>query len=214
MLTDVVMRGYGFPGTGGFVPPGMPGHSAGIGLGYDPRQAQELLAQAGYPGGRGFPDVQALVSQGGAWVPVAERLQGFWRENMGIDLTWETLERAAFYDRLDSQPPHMFFYGWGADYPDPDSFLRLGPLLRQTGWQHEAYAALVDRARAMTDQEERLAMYRQADRMLVQEAAIMPFSYARWHLLIKPRVQRFPTSAIKRWYWKDVVVEPQTKNGD
>ena len=50
-----------FPATGGFVPPGMPGHSPGIGLPYDPGQARRLLAEAGYPGGQGFPVVECLT---------------------------------------------------------------------------------------------------------------------------------------------------------
>jgi len=54
-LADVILRGYASPATGGFVPPGMPGHSPGIGLPYDPEAARRLLAEAGYPGGRGFP---------------------------------------------------------------------------------------------------------------------------------------------------------------
>jgi len=53
-LAAVVARGYVVPATGGFVPPGMPGHSPGIGLSYDPERARRLLAEAGYPHGRGF----------------------------------------------------------------------------------------------------------------------------------------------------------------
>jgi len=61
MLGDVIWRGYVFPATGGLIPPGMPGHSAGIGLPCDPQKARRLMAEAGYPGGRGFPMVEALT---------------------------------------------------------------------------------------------------------------------------------------------------------
>jgi hypothetical protein len=60
-LADVILRGYAFPATGGLVPPGMPGHSPEIGLPYDLQAARSLLAEAGYPDGRGFPSITCLA---------------------------------------------------------------------------------------------------------------------------------------------------------
>ena len=53
-----------------------------------------------------------------------------------------------------------------------------------------------------------MGLYRQADRMLVEEAPIMPVGYGRQHLLVKPWVSRFPTSAVKYLFWRDVIIEP------
>jgi peptide/nickel transport system substrate-binding protein len=60
----------------------------------------------------------------------------------------------------------------------------------------------------MTDQSRRLALYRQAEQILVEEAPLVPFAYTRRSLLIKPWVRRFPTSPISEVFWKDVVIEP------
>ena len=60
----------------------------------------------------------------------------------------------------------------------------------------------------MTDQEERMTLYRQADQMLVEEAPIIPVGYGRQHLLVKPWVSKSPTSAVKYLFWKDVSLEP------
>ena len=60
----------------------------------------------------------------------------------------------------------------------------------------------------MTDQGKRMKLYGQADRILVEEAAIVPLTYERLHLLVKLWVRRYPTSPIKYWFWKDVIIEP------
>ena len=205
-LADVVLRGHLFPATGGFVPPGMPGHSAGIGLPHDPEQARQLLAGAGYPGGQGFSTVDLLTFR--SLEPQIEYLLAQWQEILGIEITWETMEYGAFLNRMDKEPPHMFLSGWTADYSDPDNFLRVSPSQRYSRWRNEVYDRLLEEARQITDQEERMKLYGQADRILVQEAAIMPLAYMRLHLLVKPWVRKLPTSAIKHWFWKDVIIEP------
>jgi len=205
-LADVVMHGYEFPATGGFLPPGMPGHSAGISLPYDPDRARQLLAEAGYPDGNGFPPVGLLADSGRD--SLSKYLQAQWGENLRVETTWETIGWAEFVDRLDKAPPHMFLFAWGADYPDPDNFLGVCDAVGRTGWRNKAYDRLVEEARQVTDQGERMKMYAEADRLLIAQAAIMPFTYGRLHLLVKPWVRKFPTSAIKWWFWKDVVIEP------
>jgi oligopeptide transport system substrate-binding protein len=210
-LVDMIMDGWASPATGGFIPPGMPGHSAGISLPYDPERARQLLAEAGYPGGRGFPIVDLLIPSGPLVPLICEYLQAQWRENLGVEITWEGIRGwATLLDRLHREPPHMFGMGWEADYPDPDNFLRVGmnPIQLYTHWRNEAYERLVEAARRMMDQGERIELYGQADRILVEEAAIMPLFYARQHLLVKPWVSKHPTSAIGGWSWKDVVIEP------
>ena len=58
------------------------------------------------------------------------------------------------------------------------------------------------------DQWERMRLYGQADRILVEEALVLPLVYGRFHLLVKPWVSKLPTSALKRWFCKDVIIEP------
>jgi oligopeptide transport system substrate-binding protein len=196
-----------FPAIGGFVPPGMPGHSPGIGLSYDPGQARQLLAEAGYPGGQGFPVVECLTLPDRA--DIGENLQKQWVKNLGVKIKWEMMERLPFIDRLGKHAAHLFILGWRADYPDPDNFLRarIGDIQRQR-WQNKEYNSLVKQAQRSLDQEERMKLYEKAEMILAEEAPIMPVFYRSTRLLVKPWVTRFPTTGLREWFFKDVIIKP------
>jgi len=207
-LADVILRGHDSPATGGFIPPGMPGYSEGIGLPYNPARARQLLAGAGYPDGRGFPAIALLTRQ--IHTLQARYLQAQWRDNLGIEvaLASEAMEYGKLVDKLRQEQPNMFLVGWSADYPDPTDFLRAARSNDWPRWQNQAYDLLVEKARRVIALEERIALYRQADRILMEEAVLMPLYYAWRHLLVKSWVKKYPTSALKSWFWKDVVIEP------
>jgi oligopeptide transport system substrate-binding protein len=205
-LADEVARGLFFPALGGFVPPGMPGHSPGIGLPYDPEQGRQLLAQAGYPGGRGFPEVNLVTN---IWREAhGQYLEAQWRQNLGLEIPCKVIDWATLFDRLGTNQVRAFLISWLADYPDPDSFLRTSRVRRHTRWRNEAYDRLVEEAGRSRDHGERMKLYGQADRILVEEAVIIPLVYGRTHLLVKPWVSKLPTSPISIWFWKDVIIEP------
>jgi ABC-type oligopeptide transport system substrate-binding subunit len=195
--------------TGGVVPPGMPGHSPGIALPYDPQAAKELLAQAGYgrAGHLPFPTVDIWHHEGRAWSETVERILAQWRQNLGIDIRAEHMEWAAYLDRLSRGTPHLWTMAWHADYPDPDNFLRVALSKYQRAGPALPYEELLERARRITDQTERMQLYRQADRMVVEEAVVMPLGYAGQGCLVKPWVKRYPLSAVGAPFWKDVVIE-------
>jgi ABC-type transport system substrate-binding protein/DNA-binding SARP family transcriptional activator len=206
-VAEAVMRGGTLPALGGFVPPGLPGHSPGIGFKYDPDGARQLLADAGYPGGSDFSPLESMIGFP-AYIPLSACLQEQWRDVLQIDVQWQLLEAAKFVDRLDTNSPNLFLFAYGADYPDPDSFLRVCPAKRRTGWRNEAFDRLVARARGPLDQSDRMALYRQADQILVEEAPIVPLFYQPWHLLVKPWVTRYPVSPMSAWFLKDAILEP------
>jgi ABC-type oligopeptide transport system substrate-binding subunit len=205
-LAHVVHRGQLFPATGGLVPPGMPGHSPGIGLPYDPEEARRLLAEVGYRDGHGFPPLQCLAVIG--FQDLTEWLREQWLETLGVDIAWTELDWSSLREQTASGKSHMWITGWSADYPDPDSFLRVCTWRANSGWRNEEYNRLVEGARRTVSQEERMMMYGRADGILVDEAALLVLAYGRAHWLIKPWVTRFPTSPIGGRFWKDVIIEP------
>lgn len=207
-LVSTSVKGIYFPATGGFVPPGIPGHVPGIASPYDPNLAGEKLAQSGYPGGEGFPDIEFLVSHGHNPGNVMGLFVKQWAEILQIQISIKLSDFNTVLHRISNNPPQMWAMGWTADYPDPDNYLRVGTWLRYSGWRHREYESLVNDARRMTDQEQRMAMYRQAERILVEEMPSIPISYGRSHYLIKPWVTTWPSSIVKGPIFKDIIIEP------
>ena len=204
------MTGCLKPATGGFLPPGMPGHSPGLNLPYDPRLARELLSQAGYPGGRGLGTLKVLLLGYPITCVFYQEMQHkHWAEGLGLDLDWELLDWDEYQLRLASDPPDIFVGYWGPHYHDPDSFLRVGVPWRAMGWQSDAYRRLIAEAGHITDPERRMALYRQADRMLIEDAVLVPVEYGQiYAFLLKPWVKRFPTAPPYRaWMLQDVVID-------
>ena len=158
-------------GSGGAVPPVTPGHADGAGLGYDVERARELLAEAGYPDGKGFPELRIDTRP---WSPTEVLAEQF--AALGIRAHFET--KAKWFAISDQT--HAWFTGWHADYPDPDGFY-LGLLeLNMPLYRDDETNEILARARVSRDRDERLRLYRQFERIWIGErAAIAPISYSR-----------------------------------
>jgi oligopeptide transport system substrate-binding protein len=201
-LASVVLKGHHAPAMGGYIPPGFPGHSPGIGLPFDPEQARQLLAQAGYPGGQGLPAMELTANFDNQIM--AEFIIAQLSTNLNVSVDLKVLAWADFLNNLDVT--HLLLARWVADYPDPDNFLRVSMTRRIGNW-NDTYINLLEQARRLTNQSERMRLYRQADEILVQEAAIMPVTYARFHLLVKSWVKNLAKSPLDFWTCKDAVLE-------
>lgn len=201
----VIRSGSESPALGGFIPPGMPGHSRGIGLPYDPEAASRLLAAAGYRAGRDFPTVRAVT--GPHRSDAASYLQAQWRANLGLDIAWEISDRRVSLAQINQGAADLFIVGWIADYPDPANyFTRNHHVIRQLRWHDPTFVALIDQAERTFEQNERIELYRQADKIVIDAAAMVPLVYGQNQTFIKKWVIHYPVSASKFWYWKDVVV--------
>ncbi len=202
------LDGYGDAITAGIVPPGMPGHVDGIALPHDPEKARELLAAAGFPAGQGFPEL--AISCMPSRRHIASFLQQSWQTTLGIRC--EIAEAHGIEALLaPSGRTHgtVKIAGWWADYPDPDTFLRVGVEMAQPVWANEEYWGVIELAGRSVDQPGRLALYRRAEEILAEEAPVVPLTHFGVDHMIKPWVKRYPTIAVKYpGFWKDVVIEP------
>jgi ABC-type transport system substrate-binding protein len=167
------------------------------------------LAAAGYPGGADFPTINAWAWPGMA--PVCTELSRQWQEQLGVTIVWQYHDWSAF-TRLgsDGHYPDLFPLGLVVAYPDPDDLLRLQRGGAIPAWHCTAYDSLLATAGRTLDHQQRVELYRQADHLLCADAPIIPLLYERLHLLIKPWVRNFPTSAVKWSFWKDVVIDSGT----
>jgi ABC-type oligopeptide transport system substrate-binding subunit/transcriptional regulator with XRE-family HTH domain len=202
-LAGRLMQGMVTAATGGFVPPGMPGHLAGCALEHDPAGARRRLA-----GSRDGATIPLTIVTYARRHELARFLQESWQQALGIEVAVALVDPADFWEEVKHHDAPVAVGGWWADYPDPDNFLRVNIALDLPQWQHEGYQELLARAARRTDQGERLRLYEQAERILAEEAVLVPLYYTPFHLMLKPWVKRYPTSAVKNpGFWKDVVIE-------
>jgi ABC-type oligopeptide transport system substrate-binding subunit len=142
------------------------------------------------------------------FLPHLQHLRAQWKETLGVTISWQLVDSQALWDRLLGPSPQLLAAGHLADYPDPDSFFRDDTAQWCVGRRNKDCERLIEAARRVTDQRERMRLLRQVDRILVEEARIIPLTHDPHHHLLKPWVTRYPTSAMILRFWKDVVIEP------
>jgi oligopeptide transport system substrate-binding protein len=183
------------------VPPGLPGYRPPPGLAEDVQEARRLLAEAGYPGGRGLPQLAILVNKGMDHVPVAEMLQQQWRDRLGLDIRIEQVEWKVFLDMMTGLQYQVARAGWYGDYVDPNTFLDMfvtGGGNNQTGWSNAAYDRLVESAARRTDPAARLEDLRQAEAILLREVPIVPLYYYTAFMLVRPGLEGVEPNLMNR----------------
>ncbi|MDA0772613.1 MAG: peptide ABC transporter substrate-binding protein [Cyanobacteria bacterium] len=163
--------------------------------GFYPELARSLLAQAGYPEGKNFPELELAVPSREDTKLQAETLQAIWKQELNIKIKITTMEWKVFLARLRQDPPDLFRSNWGADYPDPDSFMALFTTnnpFNDISFHNNEYDYLVKTAAETIDTKKRRALYTRAEEILSQEeAAIAPLYIDRQSIIKKPWVKNF-----------------------
>lgn len=168
-------KGAEIPATH-FVPVGVANYSSPEGLPFDPEQARQLLAEAGFPRGEGFPRVSYTFysAAGGAMlhVKVGVELQQMWRDLLGVDVELRQIERKVFYSSQSRLDYDISTSSWVGDYNDANTFLDLFTSTsgnNRTGWKNPRYDALIQAANEQTDKRKRADFFRQAETILIAE---------------------------------------------
>lgn len=155
-----------------FVPPGIEGYVSPDGPKRDPDAARRLLAEAGFPGGEGFPLVRYLYSEGELNEAIAVELQAMWRNELGVNVSLQRQEWKVYLNSMSSLDYDIARSSWVGDYPDPNTFLDMfltGGGNNRTGWSNAEYDALISAAAAESDPAKRFDILREAERLLVAD---------------------------------------------
>ena len=208
---DVVWNSHALPAIG-LYPPGLPGFNISLkGLPYDPTQARELLKQSKYGGPEGLPPIVFTNAGTGTYVSgdVAALAQ-MWKQNLGVTITVENLEPNYYYDQIYSgNHGQLFDGGWCADYPDPENFadvlFHTGSGQNNGGYSNPQLDSILEAARVEPDVTKRIAMYQQAEQMLVDDAAALFTVHHLSYELVKPYVKGYVLTPIdipiERYMW-------------
>ena len=188
-LCNVLFLGTKTPATA-YVGGGFPGSSAdtdfrtegGDLISYDPERAQELMAEAGYPGGEGFPVLTCSYSNNSAdYTTMFEYLQAQWEEILGITVVLEPLEVASMTELRDAGDFEITPQAWGADYMDASNMLSIfvtGNFINGGRYSNEEYDALYTQSLATVDQAERMELLHQAEAILMEDMGTIPLYHS------------------------------------
>lgn len=164
-----------------------------VGIMFNPQMAKDLLTQAGYSDPSSFPRVVFLVNASGDTAPgarfnMASAMADMWKTHLGITVEVQAIQSFSEYgNRLKSNTPDLYWFGWAADYNDPDNFLReifvSNSEYNYGNFSNSEFDLLVNRARNKFNPAERQELYIQAERLLCEtEAAVIPIFHNTYNI--------------------------------
>ena len=193
VLSDLVVPAFGI------LPPGFPGYNENlVGLRHDKELAQRLLNESNYADAESRPRIVITVPGTGGTIGLdLEVVIEMWRQVLGVEVEIQQVEWATYLEDLNDAKFQAYAgLGWQADYPDPQDFLDI-LFHTDSALNHGAYSnleldAILERARTQQDPQARIAEYRRAEKLIVEDGAWVPLWYTgERHLLLKPHVDGY-----------------------
>ncbi|MBI3877613.1 MAG: peptide ABC transporter substrate-binding protein [Verrucomicrobia bacterium] len=184
-IVKYVTRGGQLPANS-LVPPDTAGYNGTARVPGDIAAAKKLLADAGFPGGRGLPPVEILYNTQEAHRTIAEAIQQMWKKELGIQVELMNKEWKVYLDAQRILNYQICRAGWIGDYSDPNTFMDMFVKdggNNETGWSNPEYDRLIREAGLTGDQKKRYDLFQKAEAILMDECPIIPiYFYTRVHL--------------------------------
>ncbi|GIV69132.1 peptide ABC transporter substrate-binding protein [Caldilinea sp.] len=176
---------------------------------YDVEKAKQLLAEAGYPNGEGFPKlVMKLRAEGPTPVAVAQAYAAALKEHLGVEVEVSNMDFKSYMDELNAKPTQVQFtlISYGMDYLDPSNMLGVFLSGGRHPWSNAEYDRLVKEASSFTgDPAERTRMFQEAEKILVEDAAFVFVYHQTPGDLIKPFIKgpalEPDNNGVAAWHW-------------
>jgi oligopeptide transport system substrate-binding protein len=209
VLQDTAIPAYSItpPDTLGYNPPKLFAH--------DPEKARQLLADAGYPNGEGWPGLEIIYNTQEAHRKIAVAVQQMWKRELNIDITIANQEWKVYLDSVSQRNFQVARRGWIGDYVDANNFLDLFITdggNNNTGYANDVYDDIIlNRAPKAKSRDERYGLFYEAETMLMQEMPIIPiYTYTSKHL-VHPSVEGIYPNLMDSLNLKYVTLHPERR---
>ena len=213
-LNDTVLQKSNVPAYS-ITPPGTLGYQPPKLFDYDPEQARQLLADAGFPDGQGWPGLELIYNTSESHRKIAVALQQMWKDVLNIQVTISNQEWKVYLDSVTQMEFDIARRGWIGDYVDPNNFLDLyltGGGNNNTGFSDPRYDEMITKlAPQAKTREERFAIFKEAETMLMEQMPILPiYTYTSKHL-IHHSVKGLPANLMDSLNLKYVWLDPDAE---
>jgi len=194
-LVSYLRNNLGIPGTSGMVPYPMPSFDKNEvkGYDYDIEKALTLLAEAGYPGGRGLPEFELYTNT--EYKEISEYLQKQWSK-IGVKTSIQINQASTFIEMVNNGRVHFFRGSWVGDYPDAENYLSLfysknfapsGP--NKTHFVNKEFDKLYEKSQKVQNEGERFRIYRKMDQIIMDESPVIVLYYDELIRLMQKKVK-------------------------
>jgi oligopeptide transport system substrate-binding protein len=212
LLVETVLQGIVAPAYA-VVPPGTLGYTPPQTFNFDPIAARELLAEAGYPNGEGFPSFEILYNTQESHRKIAVAIQQMWNQHLGVGVSIVNQEWKVYLASQENLDYQVSRRGWIGDYVDPNTFLDMfitGGGNNKTGFSDPLYDQIVLRdAPAAQDRDARYELFYQAENILLEQMPIIPiYTYQSKHLK-HPSIKGMPPNIMDYYNYKYVYLEAE-----
>ena len=193
-----------------FTPPGCGDYPLHTYFKADIAAAKKLLAEAGYPDGKGFPKIEILYNTADTHRQIAESIQQMWKENLGIEVELVNQEWKVYLDSQRSKNYQVSRASWISDYIDPRSFLDMYVTdggNNRAGWSNKEYDRLIREAGETADPQKRYDLFQQAETILMDEMPVIPIYFYTHKILMRPEVKGWWPNVLDMHPYKYVYLE-------